>query len=107
MLANELINPCSIAVIGGSNNLHKPGGKVVQNLLGGVFKGELYIVNPKETEVQGIPCYPEIELLPQTDLAILAIPARQCPEAVRILAETKHTRGFIILSAGFAEESAG
>lgn len=106
MLSKELINPRSIAVIGGSNNLHKPGGKILQNLLAGIFKGALYVVNPREREVQGVPCFPDIETLPETDLAILAIAAAQCPEAVRLLADRKGTRGFIILSAGFAEESA-
>ncbi|HWQ07623.1 MAG TPA: hypothetical protein VN436_00885, partial [Holophaga sp.] len=44
--------------------------------------------------------------LPQTDLAILAIPAAHCPAAVELLAKQKGTRAFIILSAGFSEESA-
>ena len=105
MIANELINPRSIVVIGGSNSLHKPGGKIVQNLLAGTFEGALYVVNPKEKEVQGIKCFPDIESLPETDLAILAIAAAHCTAAVRLLADTKRTKGFIILSAGFAEES--
>lgn len=105
MITNELINPRSIVVIGGSNSLHKPGGKIVQNLLAGTFQGALYVVNPKEKEVQGIRCYPDIESLPETNLAILAVAAAHCPAAVRQLADTKGTKGFIILSAGFAEES--
>ncbi len=105
MLAKELIHPQSIAVIGGSNNLQKPGGKILQNLLEGEYPGKLYAVNPKEESVQGVKCYPDLASLPRTDLAILAIAARFCPEAVEILAREKGTRGFIILSAGFSEES--
>ena len=105
MLVRELTHPRSIAVIGGSNNLQKPGGKILKNLLGGSFSGELYVVNPKEDQVQGVKSYRSVELLPDTDLAILAIAAAYCPDTVRQLAANKKTRGFIILSAGFAEES--
>ena len=105
MLARELIQPRSIAVVGGSNNLHKPGGKVIFNLLQGNFDGEILIVNPKEETIQGLKCYRELKDLPAADLAILAIPAQLCPGAVKILAHQKDTRGFIILSAGFGEES--
>ncbi len=106
MLAKELTQPQSIAVIGGSNSLQKPGGKVLQNLLEGNFPGELYVVNPKEESVQGVKSYPDLDSIPQTDLAILAIAARYCPDAVETLVRLKETRGFIVLSAGFGEESA-
>ncbi len=106
MLHTKLLNPESIVVIGGSNNLHKPGGKLVSNLLENHFKGQVYIVNPKEDQVQGLKCYKNISELPLTDLAILAIPAKLCPETVKILASQKNTRGFIIISSGFSEENA-
>jgi len=105
MLTRELIRPNTIAIVGGSNNLQKPGGKVVHNILQGSFEGELFIVNPKEETIQGLKCYRELKDLPQVDMAILAVAARFCPEAVRYLAGNKGTRGFIILSAGFGEES--
>ena len=105
MLVRELIQPRSIAVIGGSNNVSKPGGKILQNLLNGNFGGDLFVVNPKEESVQGVRSYPDAASLPQTDLAILAIAARFCQEIVEIMVRDKGTRGFIILSAGFAEES--
>ncbi len=103
MLHSSLINPKSIAVIGGSNNSSKPGGKVLTNLLAGSFSGDLYVVNPKEKEVQGITCFGSVNELPKVDLAILAIPARFCLDAVIKLSEQKNTRGFIIISAGFGE----
>ncbi len=105
MLARELVQPQNIAVIGASNNLHKPGGKILQNLLNGSFKGELYVVNPKEESVQGVKSFPDTASLPPTDLAILAIAAKFCPDTVETLVREKGTRGFIILSAGFGEES--
>lgn len=105
MLATELLAPRSIAVVGGSNNTAKPGGKVLKNLIDNGFDGELYAVNPREKTVQGVPAYSEVAELPRVDLAILAIAAAHCPDAVETLAREKGTRGFIILSAGFSEES--
>ncbi len=105
MITKQLINPQSIVVVGGSNDIHKPGGKVLKNLLEGNFKGDLYVLNPKADEVQGVKSYRNIEDLPNTDLAIIAIAAKYTPQTVEYLAANKNTRAFIILSAGFSEES--
>lgn len=105
MITSQLIDPKSIAVIGASNDVTKPGGKILKNLIDNHFKGELFAVNPKETVIQGINCHAAVADLPQVDLAILAIAARFCPETVEILASQKNTRAFIILSAGFHEEN--
>jgi len=105
MLTRELIQPQSIVIVGGSNNLEKPGGKIVRNILQGNYEGEIFIVNPREETIQGIKCYCELDDLPRTELAILAIAAKFCPGAVKFLAQNKDTRGFIIISAGFGEES--
>ncbi|MGP1624838.1 acetate--CoA ligase family protein [Prevotella koreensis] len=105
MINKQLLEPESIVVIGGSNNCHKPGGAVVRNLLSGRYKGTLRIVNPKEDEVQGIKAFHDVEELPQTDLAILVVAAKFCPEYVEFLAKEKQTRAFIIISAGFGEET--
>ncbi|MDR0745903.1 MAG: acetate--CoA ligase family protein [Mediterranea sp.] len=101
----QLLQPESIVVVGASNNVHKPGGAILRNLISGGYKGELRGVNPKETEVQGVTAYADVRDIPDTDLAILAIPAALCPAAVEVLAGSKQTRAFIILSAGFGEET--
>ncbi len=105
MINQQLIQPKSIVVVGASNDITKPGGKVLKNILDHHFTGKVYAVNPKETTIQGIDCHADVSLLPEVDLAILAIPARFCPAAVEILTQQKNTRAFIILSAGFHEES--
>jgi acetyltransferase len=106
MINQQLISPRSIVVVGGSNDVHKPGGAVLRNVLEGDFKGELYVTNLKESEVQGIKSFPDPSLLPEVDLAIIAIAAKYIPETVDLLANQKNTRAFIILSAGFSEENA-
>ena len=92
-------------VIGGSNNVHKPGGAVVRNLIQGGFKGTLRIVNPKEDEVQGIKVFHDAKEIPPTELAILVVAAKYCPDYVELLASTKGVKAFIIISAGFGEET--
>jgi len=105
MINQQLLNPKSIVVVGGSDDIHKPGGKVLKNLLDGDFKGDLYVANPKMDEVQGVKSFKDINNLPEVDLAIIAIAAKFCPMTVELLAKQKNTRAFIILSAGFSEEN--
>ena len=106
MINRQLLDPQSIVVIGGSNNVHKPGGAIVRNILQGGYQGTLRIVNPKEDEVQGIKVFHDAKELPPTELAVLVIPAKFCPDTVELLAREKETRAFIIISAGFGEETA-
>lgn len=106
MICKELLNPRSIVVCGASSDVHKPGGKALKNLLESNFKGTVYAVNPKETEVQGIKCYAQVDDLPQVDCAILCIAAKFCSQTVDVLTQQKGTKGFIIISAGFSEENA-
>ncbi|MEE4285961.1 MAG: CoA-binding protein, partial [Mariniphaga sp.] len=105
MINEKLFNPESIVVVGASNNIMKPGGKIVKNLTEHSYNGELFVVNPKEKEIQGISAFVSVEDLPQVDLAILAIPAQFCLNAVMVLASQKNTKAFIIISAGFGETS--
>ena len=105
MINQQLLHPESIVVIGGSNNVQKPGGAVVRNLMNGGYKGILRIVNPKEDEIQGIKVCHDATELPPTDLAILVVAAKFCPQYVEYLAKEKEVRAFIIISAGFGEET--
>ena len=105
MINKELLDPQSIVIVGGSNNQHKPGGAIVRNLLQGGYNGTLRIVNPKEDAVQGIKVFHDIKELPPTELAILVIPAKLCPDTAELLARDKGVRAFIIISAGFGEET--
>ena len=105
MVNRELICPQSIVVVGGSNNVHKPGGRLVRNLLDGKYKGSLYVVNAKETDVQGLKSYHSVQDIPETEMAILSIPSKVCVEVVDVLAHQKNVKAFIIISAGFGEET--
>jgi len=102
MITNQLLNPKSIAVIGGSNDITKPGGRLVKNLLDG-NSPTLYVVNPKETEIQGIKCHNTVEDLPNVDLAFLCIAAKFAEQTIETLCSQKNTKAIIIVSAGFSE----
>jgi acyl-CoA synthetase (NDP forming) len=103
MINEKLIDPRSIVVVGGSDDLLKPGGKVLRNIIGGGFSGDLYVVNPRHDRIQGVRSYHEVSDLPQTDLAVIAIQAKYCIPVVETLLTEKGTRAFIIISAGFSE----
>src|SRR5664279_4143244 len=103
MINEKLINPASIVVVGGSDDLFKPGGKVLKNIIDGKYLGNLYVVNPKQDKIQGIKSYRDIVDIPETDLAILAISANLCLSAIKTLVNDKKTKAFIIISAGFSE----
>ena len=105
MITKQLIDPENIVVVGGSNNVHKPGGKILQNIIQGAYKGKLYVVNPNEDYVQNIQSYHSIEEVPVVDMAIIAVSSKYCKDIVLHFAELKNTKAFIIISAGFSELS--
>ena len=103
MLNRQLLSPTSIVVVGASNNITKPGGKILKNLLEHEFKGQIYAVNPHDEQVQGVTTLRSVRELPEVEMAILAIPAKSCAEAVAVLSKEKNTKAFIIISGGFSE----
>ena len=105
MISQKLLNPQSIVVVGASNDVQKPGGKLLKNLLESNFKGKVYVVNPKEAEIQGIKCHAKVEDLPQVDCALMAIASKYCLHTVEVLAKEKGCGGYVIISAGFSEEN--
>ena len=103
MINSQLINPKSIVVIGASNDLRKAGGKMLHNIINGGYGGDLIVVNKRESLVQGQKSYASINDVPNVELAILAIPAHDCPQTIKHLAKNKNTKAFIVISAGFSE----
>lgn len=104
MINRELISPKSIVVVGGSDDFTKPGGNALKNLIDTKYNGDLYVVNPKNSIVQGLQAHKSVEDLPQVDCAILAIAAKFCPYTCEVLCRDKGCKAIIIFSAGFAED---
>jgi acetyltransferase len=103
MVNESLINPSSIVIAGASNNLSKPGGKLLRNILEGGYDKPVYVLHPTETTIQGVHAFRSAEELPEVDLAILAISPKDCLEISKLLLTTKNTKAIIIISAGFSE----
>lgn len=92
--------------MGGSDDTTKPGGKILKNIIDSSFKGSLYVLNPAHDKIQGVTAYRSVHELPATvDLAVIAVSAPKCVSIVDELAQISETRAFIVISAGFSEES--
>jgi acyl-CoA synthetase (NDP forming) len=103
MINSSLINPKSIAVVGASTHLDKPGGRMIYNLKEYGFKGPIYPVNSKEQEVCGLKAFNSIQELPETDMAVLAVSPQVCVETAEYLVNEKSTKALIVVAAGFSE----
>ncbi|WP_095081524.1 acetate--CoA ligase family protein [Mesorhizobium sophorae] len=98
---DALFRPKSVAFIGGRNL--NPALKYHSDL---GFSGDTWVVNPKYETLQGFPCFPWIEALPQApDLAFIAIRREAALEAVGSL-RIKGCRAIVCNAAGFAETGA-
>src|SRR3989304_5124359 len=101
---NRIFNPKRIAVIGASEREDSLGAKILHNLIGSGYAGEVYPVNPFRRTVQGIPAYPNIGKIPERiDLAVIATPPHMDPQIVEECGVSE-VGGIVIISPGFREE---
>ncbi|MFA7115937.1 MAG: acetate--CoA ligase family protein [Bacteroidales bacterium] len=105
MITKQLISPNSVVVVGGSEDVSKPGGATLRNIIQTKFMGDVFVVNPKQDKVQGIKSYRNIQDIPQVECAVIAIAAKFCVQTCEILCKEKGCKAIIILSAGFHEDS--
>ncbi|MEM4482047.1 MAG: CoA-binding protein [Desulfurococcaceae archaeon] len=95
--------PESIAIIGASRNPLKIGGILTKNIIEGGYKGKVYLVNPSGESIFGFKAYKSIlDVKDNVDLAIIVIPAKSVPIALRELGE-KGIKAVVVISSGFAE----
>ena len=92
---DRLFEPRSIAIIGASNVKMKWGYIVPANILAGGWKGDLYPVNPKETEILERPAFKSVKDIPgEVDLALITIPSmRNGVPSIRERVQTVVTPG--------------
>src|SRR5213593_3778289 len=97
-----LMKPASIAVVGASQRMTR-ATRVVANLQRFGYAGRIFPINPRYTEVLGLPCYPDLASTPEPAYSVVvAIPAEQVP-AVLSAAVATGVRGAVVLSSGFGE----
>jgi acyl-CoA synthetase (NDP forming) len=99
----KFFEPESVAVIGASATPGKAGYVVMRNILANGYAGKIYPVNPKGSEILGLPAYPSIASLPEgIDLAIIVIPARATVQALRDCA-ARGIKSIVLSAGGFSE----
>lgn len=98
-----LFEPRSVAIIGASSDPSKASGLPLRNLLKSRFSGKIYPVNPRVTEISGLPSYPSVAELPEApDVALLMVDARLSPQVLEECGR-KGVKSAVIGSAGFSE----
>lgn len=101
-----LFAPAAVAVFGASPKPGSVGGGVLTNLRAGGFRGSVFAVNPRYSEMDGQCCYATLSEVPAVvDLAVIATPA---PSVAGILEDcgNKGVRAAIVITAGFGEAGA-
>ncbi|PLC50372.1 6-carboxyhexanoate--CoA ligase [Pollutimonas subterranea] len=100
---DKLFSPRSIAIVGASATLGKIGAMPVTLLQSNGYTGSIYPVNPRATEIQGLPCYSSLSKIEaDIDLAIIAVPASHACEALE-QARPGQIASAVIFSSGFSE----
>ena len=100
---HRLLKPQSIAVIGASADPSKTAGRPVAYLKKLGFKGDIFPVNPKSIEINGLKCYPDIASIPGVpDVGIILLGAERAHLAVSDLA-LKGCAAAIVLASGYGE----
>ncbi len=100
---NYLFNPKQIAVIGASHSPHKIGFAILDNIIRSGYRGEVFPVNPRETEINGLKCYSSIlNIGKQVEQAVISVPAAKVTQVARECGESG-VKGLVVITAGFKE----
>jgi acyl-CoA synthetase (NDP forming) len=99
----RFLNPRGVAIVGASNDLSRIGGQPIRLLTEFGYKGQVYPVNPKYTEIKGLPCYPALSAVPKPcDVALIALAAPHVPGVIEECGRAGIPYA-LVLSAGFSE----
>ncbi|MCL4201776.1 MAG: acetate--CoA ligase family protein [Pirellulaceae bacterium] len=100
---DAIFKPTSIAVVGASTRPGTVGNDIFRNLLFNEFRGSVYPINPKATNVLGVHCYPDLMSVPgKMDLAVVIVPAAGILDVVDQAIATQ-VQAMVVISAGFKE----
>lgn len=99
----KVFNPKSVAIVGASSEPGKVGYQILNNIIQNGFKGKIYPINKKATEILGVPCFPSILDVPtDVDFAVIAVPAPLVEGVLRDCAK-KNVKGTVVITSGFSE----
>ncbi len=104
-MLEAFFKPNAVAIIGASTSPAKLGYTVLANVIESGFRGNIYPINPKASQIYGYKTYPSVMDLPEVpDLAVVVIPYNHVPNAMRECGE-KGIKAVVVISAGFREAS--
>ena len=100
---DRFFNPRSIAIVGASQDLGTISGQPLFHLKSHGYRGRLYPVNPRYTEILGVQCFPSLAALPEApDLVLILINAARVAATLRQCGE-KRVPFVIVFSSGYSE----
>lgn len=100
---NAVFAPRSVAIVGASDTVTKIGGIPVDYHKRLGFQGQIYPINPKASQIQGLPAYPNLQAIGRPiDVAIFALPSSLVPAALDD-AIAAGVRGVVLFTSGYAE----
>ena len=99
--------PKSVAIVGASKKITKAGHVIFKNFADnkrrGIFKGELYPVNPHEDYILAFKCYSSLKgIIGDIELVVVVVPAEDVPQIMQEAAQ-KRAKAAVIVSGGFGE----
>ena len=98
-----LFEPASVAIIGASTRPGAIGTVLVENMSAAGYRGDLFAVNPRYTQVGGVPCFARVADLPRlVDLAVIATPPQTVPQLIAECGAAGIPAAAVI-TAGFSE----
>lgn len=105
---NDFFQPRGVAIVGASAKPGTPGNQVVQFSKQMSLTGNVYPVNPKANEIEGLKCYPDLLAIPfPVDLVVIAVSAQRIKDVALQISARRGAKGdagaVVVVSAGFKE----
>lgn len=93
----------AVALVGASATPGKIGNAVLESLTQYEFEGKVYPINPKRTEIMGLPAYPSLASAPaDVELVVAVVDLYLVPELIEEIA-AKGVHNLVIVSGGGKE----
>lgn len=103
-LLDPLLNPSSIALVGASPNAGSYGNSMIGACLEAGYEGDVFLVNPKYSEIDGRPCYPDFKSLPLIPEHAVLMVANQRIEQVFAETIAAGIKAATIFSSGYLDD---
>jgi len=103
----KLLHPTSIGIVGVSPSRMNFGRVIINNIIkAGFDKGKMVIVHPKEKEIDGVRCIPDLSRLKKKlDLFVVAVGAEMVPMLVQEIIERDASDSVILIPGGMGEKA--